>query len=280
MNKTIFIIAIVFASLLGGSYLLINSNPQLKSMAEKYKIIDAPAPIPIPASYNAVFCIFDPSGSGKSDFSTPTISVNFINQLIFLISEKGYGEIWLTYIDRSALNNKVLHFSIPEEVKSHETPIRKSGELKGEFDKRLAAFRNDSIRFNEQYQAVAKNYSKSKSSFLSECSKMILEGYAPKKNNEDYSDIIGSLNASIRSLSTVQYDSTHFRSIALISDGVQDIPIGDQMQQLKVLPEDVILVSINHSGSFNSVVPANAIEVDNLDRCLEKVIRIYKPKIQ
>ena len=42
MNKTIFIIAIVFAGLLGGGYLLINTNPQLKKMAEKYGIIDAP----------------------------------------------------------------------------------------------------------------------------------------------------------------------------------------------------------------------------------------------
>lgn len=278
MNKTIFIIAIVFAALIGGGYLLINSNPQFKSMAEKYRIIDASAPTPVPGSYNAVFCIFDPSGSGKSTYSVPIISVDFVQQLISSIAEKGYGELWLTYVDRSALNNKVLHFVIPEKMKSFEPPVRKSGELKGEFDKRLAAFRSDSIKNVALIEKDSNNYGKSKALFLKECGEMIAKGYATKKRYEDYSDVIGSLNAAIRSLMTVDADSLHFRSILLLSDGVQDIPEDNPKQQLKEIPEDVLLVTVNHSGSENSVVAGRSLEVDNLDRGIEKIIRVYKPK--
>lgn len=275
MNKTIFIIAIVFAALIGGGYLLINKNPQIKSLAEKYGVIDAPDLNPLPASYNAVFCIFDPSGSGKSTYSVPIISVEFIQQLISSIADKGYGELWLTYVDRSAMNNKVLHFIIPEKMKSFEPPVRKTGELKGEFDRRLAVFRADSIKINKLINEEMNNYSKSKALFLKECNEMIIKGYTPKKSYEDYSDVVGSLNAASRSLRTVVNDTLHFSSILLISDGVQDIPSDDLKQQLKEMPKDVILVLVNHSGSANSIIAEKAIEVDNLDRGIEKTMRVY-----
>lgn len=277
MNKTIFIIAIVIAVLIGAGYFLINSNPELKTKAIKFGIIDAPATIPAPANYNAVFCIFDPSGSGKSTYSVPIITVDFIRQLISAIAEKGYGELWLTFIDRSALNNKVLHFTIPEKMKSFEPPVRKAGELKGEFDKQLADFRAVSAKNASKMEVELQNYNASREIFLKECSEMIASGYAPKKSYEDYSDVIGSLNSAIRSLATVDSDSLHFRSILLLSDGVQDIPAGDPKQSLKEIPDEVLVVTVNHSGSVNSVVAGHSIEVDNLDRGIEKIIRVYKP---
>lgn len=278
MNKTIFIIALVFAIIIGGGYFLINSNPQMKLMAEKIGVINAPAPTPIPANYNAVFCIFDVSGSGKSIYSVPIITVDFIRQIISAIAGKGYGELWLTFVDRSALNNKVLHFTVPEKMNSFEYPIRNSGERKGEFDKRLAAFRADSIKNVSELAVEQQNYNTSKDLFLKQCSDMIVSGYALKERNEDYSDVIGSLNAAIRSLATVDSDSLHFRSILLLSDGVQDIPAGDTKQQLKEIPDDVLLVTVNNSGSVNSVVAGTSVEVDNLDRGLDKIIRVYKLK--
>ena len=153
--------------------------------------------------------------------------------------------------------------------------MRKSGELKGEFDKRLAAFRSDSVKNAALIEEELKSSDKSKGLFLKDCREMISKGYSTKKQSEDYSDVIGSLNAAIRSLTTVENDSLHFRSILLISDGVQDIPPDDSKQQLKAIPNDVALVLVNYSGSVNSIVAGNSIEVDNLDRALEKIIRVY-----
>ena len=283
MNRNIFIIAIIIAVLLGGSYLVIKYNPQLqsepliKSIAKVFHLIEEPL---IPKSYNAVFCIFDPSGSGKSTYSVPIITVDFIQQMISSIAEKGQGELWLTFVDRSALNNKVLHFSIPEKMKTFEPPVRKVGQLKGEYDRELAEFRADSAKNASKITAELQNYNEAKEKFLKECSEMITKGYAPKKAYEDYSDVIGSLNAAFRSLATLDSDSINFRSILLISDGVQDIPDGDTNQLLNEIPGDVIVVIVNHGGSLKSVVAGASIEVDNLDRGLEKVIRVYKPKNQ
>lgn len=283
MNKTIFIIAFAIAGILGGSYLVIKFNPQLQSkpwikpIAEVFGLIEEPV---IPDSYNAVFCIFDPSGSGKSTYSVPIINVDFIQQMISSITDKGHGELWLTFVDRSALNNKVLHFTVPEKMKAFEPPVRNAGQLKGEYDRELAEFKADSAKNASKMTTDLLNYNEAKEKFLKECSEMINKGYALKKPYEDYSDVIGSLNAAVRSLATLDSDSTRFRSILLISDGVQDIPAGDTRQQLNEIPDDVMLVTVNHGGSLNSVVAGKSTEVDNLDRGLEKVIRVYKPKNQ
>jgi hypothetical protein len=279
MNKSIFIIAIVIASILAGGFLLINRNPRIKSMAEKYGIINTPVKS-IPASYNAVFCIFDPSGSGKSTYNVPIISVDFIRQIITKIEEKGYGELWLTFIDRSALNNKLLHFNIPIKMNTLEPPVRKVGQRKGEYDKELADFEKKSVKEALKTSAELQSYNEAKEKFLKECSEMINKGYAPKKSYEDYSDVIGSLNAAVRSLATLYSDSVHFRSILLISDGVQDVAAGDAKQQLNEISDDIMLITVNYGGSLNSVVAGKSTEVDNLDRGLEKIIRVYKPKNQ
>ncbi|MCK9235121.1 MAG: hypothetical protein M0Q41_02125 [Bacteroidales bacterium] len=283
MNRTIFIIAVVIVAILGVSYLIIEFNPQLQSnpwikpIAEVFSLVEDAV---VPENYNAVFCIFDPSGSGKYTYSVPKISVEFVEDMIAAIADQGHGEIWLTYIARSAFSTKVLHFTVPKRIKALEPPVRKAGQLKGEYDRVLAEFLADSNISASKMTAELKNYNIAKEKFLKECSEMINNSYAPKKRGEDYSDIIGSLNAALRGLGTIVSDSTHFRSILLISDGVQDIPAGDFKQKLNEIPADVMLVTVNHSGSPKSIVAGKSIEVDNLNRGLEKVIRVYKPKNQ
>ncbi|HBG62230.1 MAG: hypothetical protein A2266_09235 [Bacteroidetes bacterium RIFOXYA12_FULL_40_10] len=283
MNRTIFIIACVFTAILGGSYLLIKFNPQLQSkpwikqIAEVYGLINMDE---TPENYNAVFCIFDPSGSGRVTYGVPIITVDYIKQIISAIENKGNGELWLTFVDRSALNNKVLHFTIPKTMKLLRTPIREAFQLKGEYDKKLADFKADSTRNAAKYESELHNYNEAKEKFLDECREMITKGYEQKKPYEDYSDVIGSLNAAIRSLRTIESDSTSFLSILLISDGVQDIPASDVKQELKEIPEHILLVTVNYSGSLESVVAGYSLEVDNLDRGLEKVIRVYESKNQ
>jgi len=275
MQKSVFIIVIVVAIIIGAGYLLVNNNPEVKALAEKIGIIKKETPETL-ASYNAVFVIFDPSGSGNSTYSVPRISVSHVDQIISSIKGNGYGDIWLTYISRSALRTEVLHFSIPENVKQIETPVRTSGERKAVFDKRYAQFKNDSTKNATVIAEKLQGYNDAKTVFLNQCADMIEKGYAHKKRWEDYSDIIGSLNAATRSLSTIRYDSTHFRSILLLSDGVQDISASDPKQKLQPISDDVILVTVNHGGSPKSIVTGRSLEVDNIDQGIKQVIRNYK----
>ncbi len=277
MNKILLIIAIIVAALIGGGYLLISTNPELKAQAQKMGIIDAPTPAPVPLSSNAVFIIFDPSGSGTSSYSVPRISTAYIITVIDSIAQHGNGELWLTFIDKNGNNNKVLHFEVANAPGTIQKPVRKSGERKGDYDKRVAKFETDSLNDAKNIAAFAQAFEEKKKQFLADCQAMIDAGYTPKKSWEDYSDCIGSLNAGLRSLETVEHDTLHFRSIIFISDGVQDLPAGAAPQKLNAIPEDIKVVTVNHSGSKNNVVKGRTIEVDNLDRGLEKAIQFYKP---
>ncbi|MFN8353679.1 MAG: hypothetical protein U0Y10_04515 [Spirosomataceae bacterium] len=273
MEKTIILIAVVLGLLIGGGYLLIDANPEVKAQAIKLGIVEAPEAPPVQPSHNATFIIFDPSGSGTSAYAVPKISVAYIISVIDSIKNHGTGDIWLTYIDKNANNNAVLHFEITNATGSLKRPVRESGERKGTFDKRVAAFQADSTKAAANAHTLAQVFEAKKKQFLADCQVMIDAGYAPKKRGEDYSDCIGSINAGLRSLRTVQHDSTHFRSILFISDGVQSSPRGMAPDKLSAIPDDVKIVTINHSGSKNNVVEGRTIEVDNLDRGLAKAIQ-------
>lgn len=280
MSKPAFIIIAVVASILGIGYIYSNQSPEFKAFLQKEGVMSAPT-IKNPVNNNAVFVIFDPSGSGISTYSVPRITVEFVDQLIEAIAGKGKGDLWLTYISRSAYNTDVLHFEIPEKLKVLSKPQRMSGERQGEFNRRLEKYRKDSVhRVTEIKQSISV-YDMRKRGFLKECEKMINNAYSPKKPGQDYSDIIGSLNTGLRVFSTIPSDSTHFRSILLISDGVQDVPKDDPHQTLKQIPPDIKCVEVNHGGSPKDILAGRALEMDNLDeRVLDELINVYNAKNQ
>lgn len=277
MNKTILIIAIVVAALIGGGYYLIQSNPEAKAQAEKYGIVDAPPPAPVPPVSNSVFIIFDPSGSGSTSYSVPRIDTNYINQVIAQIQAIGYGDVWLTYIDMNGSNNDVLHFPIPKVIAKLEMPTRKSGERKGDFDKRMAEFQRDSASKAKEIAEAWQTFEAEKKKFIAACQKMITMGYGPKKPGTDYSDCIGSINAALRSVETIKPDTLHFRSLLFISDGEQSNRYDTPRGTLGKLPAGLTIVTVNHSGSKHNILQGHTIETDNLDRAMEHIIHKYKP---
>lgn len=277
MNKTILIIAALVAAIIGGGYYFINSNPKVKAQAEKFGILDAPPPTPVPPVHNSVFIVFDPSGSGNTSYSVPRIDTNYINQVISQIQSIGFGDLWLTYIDMNGSNNDVLHFSIPKPIPKLEPPVRKTGERTGDFNKRYAAFKQDSTTKVKEIVAFWESFNAEKGKFIASCQKMISTGYGPKKPGTDYSDCIGSINAAFRSLETIKPDTVTFRSLLLISDGEQSNRYDTPKQKLGDIPQGLTIVTVNHSGSKNNVLHGHCTEIDNLDRAMEYTIHKFKP---
>jgi len=155
-------------------------------------------------------------------------------------------------------------------------PVRFAGEAKYKFNERVAKYNLDSLSYAKELFIYQESLNKKKQTFLSDCQAMIDAGYAKKKPGEDWSDVIGSINAATRSLATVHSDSVHFRSILMIGDGEQDLPPESEPKTLNPIPDDVKIVTVNHSGSKKNVLAGRAIEVDNLDRGLQMLIYSYK----
>lgn len=273
--KTIFIVLTTVVLLAAVGYFYF-TNDSFKEKVDE-ALSNGPVQVePVPPSYNAVFVIFDPSGSGLYSYSVPRITTDFVSSLIDRISGVGYGEIWLTFVAKDAFKLKVLHFSVPEPPKHPTMPVRFAGEAKYKFNERVANYNLDSLQYAKALLIYQESLNKKKQAFLSDCQAMIDAGYAKKRAGEDWSDVIGSLNAATRSLATVSTDSIHYRSILMIGDGEQDLPPGSEPKSLNPIPDDVKIVMVNHSGSKKNVLAGRAIEVDNLDRGLQMIVQSYK----
>lgn len=279
MHKTLLILAGTLGLLIGGGAWLLDSNPAVKSFAIDVGLLSPPPPKPLPKSSNAVFLIGDPSGSGKSRYSVPHITIDYVVQVIDAVQRAGSGEVWLTFIDMNASNNLVLHLSMPEESSPPAVPVRHAGERKAVFDKRMAAYRTDSLQWEKIHEQRSGRFEEERAEFLADCQALIDQAYGPKKRGTDYSDVIGSLNAGHRSLETIPNDSTHFRSVILASDGEQTYHSQTPRLELPEFDDDISVIVVNHSGSRNSVLDGRSIDVDNLDRALMYAVRSYKSEL-
>lgn len=274
-TKTIIITMAISALLIGGGYFYFTDDSFRNKLGETFALEPAKSAPPM-QNYNAIFVVFDPSGSGLYSYSVPRITPDFVSSLIDRILSEGYGELWLTYVVKDAFKNKVLHFSIPKPPQAPVGPVRFAGEAKYKFNERVERYNLDSLGYTKKLFIYNESLEKMKREFLSDCQAMIDAGYAKKKPGEDYSDVIGCLNAATRSLATVSSDSIHFQSILMIGDGEQDLPPGSEPKTLNPIPDDVRIVMVNHSGSKNNVVAGRAVEVDNLDRALQMVVQSHK----
>jgi hypothetical protein len=276
MNAKTIIIVIATVALFATGVFFYYTNDAFQGKVNEALAIEPTRDLPVVTSYNAVFVIFDPSGSGLYSYSVPRITTDMISSLIDRITEVGYGEIWLTFVAKDAFRVRVLHFSIPEPPRRPTMPVRGAGEAKYKFNERVAKYNLDSLSYAKELFIYQESLNKKKQAFLSDCQAMIDAGYAKKKPGEDWSDVIGSINAATRSLATVPSDSIHFRSILMIGDGEQDLPPGSEQKTLNPIPDDVKIVMVNHSGSKKNVLAGRAIEVDNLDRALQMLAQTYK----
>lgn len=226
--------------------------------------------------YNACFVIFDPSGSTSSAYSVPKIDTTYVKQLVEKIHENGYGEVWVTFIDKDAFNNPIVYFNVTEQPAKLELPVRIPGESRIAFNKRKDVYAKGMVSYEAtslQYQA---KFQAELAKFLTDCNSIIQKEYGVRPQSEDWSDIIGSVNAATRTFSTVAPDSVHFRSVLLVSDGVQSQPVGAQSKPLDAIPSDIKVVTVNNGGSPLSIMSGRATEVENLERALNLVIHQHK----
>jgi len=227
--------------------------------------------------HNACFMIIDGSGSGRSSFAVPQVDTTYVKQVLDKIRKNGTGELWLTYIDASALNNEVLYFAIPEKRVAPVQPERQGGESMRAFSERTQAYEKDLEKYRAEAPEAEKQYESELRQFLQKCQGMISEAYAPKAKHEDFSDVTGSVNAALRTFGTVDADLVHHRTVLVISDGMQSLPAGVKSASLGDIPEDINIVLCNAGGSPDHVLNGRVLEVESLARALTQAIHENKP---
>jgi hypothetical protein len=228
------------------------------------------------AVHNSVFAIFDPSGSGRNTYSVPRIDTAYVKKLIKRIRDNGSGDLWVSYIDKDALNNNVLHISVARAPVKPQKPERTAGEPRIKFNERTAEYEKAIDGYQRQIEHSNQAFEGKVNQFAKEVQRMIKKAYAPKKSGDDYSDVIGSINTGNRALSSIDTADTNFRTLLLISDGVQDLKPGSKPTELKAIPSDIQMITVNHSGSDKNVVARRTINLATLDQALSKSIQTFK----
>jgi hypothetical protein len=271
LHKSIAAVATVIT--LGGSYYYA-TNCTVRDKTQTFlgvKEKEGSKPI-----YNGCFVIFDPSGSTSSTYSVPKIDTTYVKQFVEKIRENGDGDIWVTFIDQEAFNNQILYFKVAGKPVKLEAPVRHPGESRIVFNNREAEYKMEIKASEEDAEKAQQLFLSQLSSYLADCNDMIQKQYASRSKSADWSDISGSMNAATRTFSTVAPDSVHFRSVLLVSDGVQSLPKGVQSKPLDAIPSDVKVVTVNNGGSPLNIMRGRATEVENLQRALHLVIHQRK----
>lgn len=219
-----------------------------------------------------VFYIADPTGSGYTQYLIPQIEVAHLNRMADSIHRHGGGRLWLSYIDDDSKNNECIYLLIPAGLlKENEPPVLK-GETSFEADdrkkawqKRVAGFSQDSSAHETAFQTV-------KAKFLKDCEDLLTKKiYIKGSSRNQWSDVIGSMNASFKTLRNISDTVAAYKYVIAFSDLQHDIPRTKKTISLDSLPSGVTLIAVNPSPGSSKKCTQQLIELENPERVFETV---------
>jgi hypothetical protein len=216
--------------------------------------------------YN-VYLILDGSGSGQNNYAVPKIDIASCEQLIDSISYNGGGCLFINHVDKDGNNNKATVIHVPSIPPKPILRERIEGEFSYQYDKVIEQFKIDSSAYKDVFLKSNQVLSTTKSKYLPEIENTIREAYRAKSRGEDYSDIIGVLNAANKSLQATQDGK---KVILAFSDLEQSLPQNTKGKSLKLLSNEIQLIRVNGSDSGEKVCKVTH-EADNFEVALQSI---------
>lgn len=269
MSKKIWITGLIILAIIAAVYIFINKPEVFREVSDM--IIEKPHTMPvISETKTAAYVIADPTGSTYLDYAIPQVDTNFISQLADKIYQRGGGYIWLSNIDRNSKNNKVLYASITAPLIKNKKPERFSGETYNEYDKRVKKYMSDTRYFNQDSLKNYHGYLSKKREYLILCNDLLNSIYIKGSPDNQWSDVIGSLNGAFYSLSTIS-DSAINKYVVAFSDLQQDTPNLNYKPTLNSIPADIKLLAVNPVPGSSKMITNNALVLDNPDRVFDYI---------
>lgn len=269
MSNRIWIIGLIVIIILAAGYVYLEKPELAKSITSL--IIEEPKPeIKKIVTKTDVALIADPTGSTYQNYAIPQIDTNFISNLADIIYQTGGGCVWLSYIDNDSKNNSVLYFPVSSPLYKDRKPERNSGETYYEYDRRIKKYATDTKYFTEDSLKNFYNYLLQKEKFLKSCDDLLSRLYVKNSPANQWSDVIGSLNAAFYTLETIR-DSSVNKYLVCFSDLQQDTPHLNPSPVLHNIPGDIKFLAVNPVPGSSKMVTQNVIEIDNPERVLEYI---------
>jgi hypothetical protein len=275
MSHKIWIIGLAILLTLSSGYVYFKKPEVLKSISNL--VIEAPQPEikMIKAKTAAIYLIADGTGSTYQEYAIPQIDTVFISNILDITYERGGGYLWLSYISRNSRKNQVLYFNVPTPLLKIIEPERNSGETFYEYDKKQKIYSADTSNFTEDSLRYINNYLSAKEAFLKLCCKLLNRIYIKNSPDNQWSDIIGSLNAAFYTMRTIQSSSVN-KYLVCFSDLQEDMPNVKKIPKLQDIQNDVKILVVNPIPGSSHMVTKKVTVIENPERVLEYISQNYR----
>ncbi len=266
MKKTIIVIAaILVVGLIAGAYLM---NPSTQRIIDKYILSKEEPPPSRPVEPEKwIYVLADGTGSTYGTYAIPKVTSKWLGDILNEMYKTSGGRLYLSHIDRDSRNNQVLYVSVPKEFIPSPKPIRKAGEISFEYTKRLNIWKGSLIHMKSDSTDIANEYSKAKAKFLNDCSTLLEKKVYIKSPDNQWTDIIGILNASFITMKNEQ-GADAVKYVVGFSDFIQDAP---HLKKIKLdsIPYNLQLLAVNPVQNSSKKITNDVVELEHPQRVIE-----------
>ena len=222
---------------------------------------------PIVTSKN-IYVILDGSGSGISKYAIPKMDLASIETLINNLSQSGGGHLYLNYVDKDANNNHISHCKVPCLPEKPVLRAKFIGEQNYQYQKLQKEYAAALTAYKSKYSQTVSLIEILKATFHAQWEEYLEVGYKDRSPSEDYSDVVGVVNAAFRSLGPAQAGEQNF--ILAMSDLENDIPKEATPKALNPKPFGIKLIRVNASDSGQKITPTDY-ETDSFENALDLI---------
>lgn len=219
---------------------------------------------------NDVYYVADGTGSGYTQYLVPKIEIAHLNRMADSIHWHGGGRLWLGYVDNDSKNNQCIYLLIPGIITKEPGPSVVSGETSFEADDKKKAWEKRTSNFAQDSATLESAYQKAKAKFLGDCDLLLTKKiYIPGSAQNQWSDVIGSLNASFKTFKTISDTIPAHKYVVAFSDLQHDAPRLKPAGKLDSMPNGLKLIAVNPSPGSSKKCTQQVIELEAPERVFE-----------
>ncbi len=276
-SKTITIVLVVTAILIGGFFYFTNENfkAAANGFVEKNLIgKDAPPPVAKPVYENWIYYVADGTGDCYIKYAIPKVELEHLSRAADSIHRHNGGRLWLSYFDNDSKNNLCIYMSVPAFAEKQPKPETKSGETSFEADDKLKAWEKATENFSFDSLTKEKLYQQQKGKFLKECETVLSTKVYVKGLKENlWSDIIGGLNSSFKTFNAISDTTPAHKYLVAFSDLQNDAPYLNPKPTLENIPTGVKVIAVNPAPGSSKKCTQEVTELEAPERVFETIFK-------
>lgn len=220
-----------------------------------------------PLAPTNLYILADGTGSNSSTYAIPQLDPKWIDKIASRISQSTGGNIYVSHIDRNSANNHTHYLKIPY-FAPVSTPPSQTNETSFDFKKRKKQWEQNLGNLRRDSMNRADNFLAQKEQFVGSVTELLRKKVYVRSQDNMATDVVGSLNAAITSLSDPSHSDGNNYIVAF-----SDLVDNSSNAKLQALPDNIAIYALNpvQNSTGEKLLPGIQ-EVNNVELLAEKII--------